>query len=621
MNPVRLFARIHSAFFCLVFIFLCSSARADVFYEAEPDNVAPWAHQGMFHFIRIDGGKIESLKAERTWWGREFSEPEKEVLSNVYGKYSDKLIELLKEAGFNWVWLTWSNGWSNSDEAENRNLIRELIPRLHGEGIRVTAYMSASNMFWESTLRDEPESITWVLIEGGRPVNYGGPDNPMRFLADVRNPDWRSYIIGKAKDAMDAGVDAIFFDNLLGDTNAIQYLFSQVQSVAEKKAENENRPKIMLYGNAHLKPSNLAVNDRCELIWNEFGKSTPGVWEDSGWYVTNARKIRFIQGAKHPWQPHKYEMDKYYCGPREKCFPGPAGQKLSIAEAWAFGSSLSRNIEGRFLYALMTDDPAATAAWDAISDYNNFISGHSKFFTDMQPAAKVALLSQFHRLVRFGQVTDTSLGEWLIKRNIMYGYKIIDRLEAGMPLESYNLLLVPGPLAELTEEEESILEEYIGSGGTIATLVKEEADPELAAGHVSFGDKIVAVPLSEEDISRIGTGEPVPDLENRIMKLSGEPLVEVENGEYLVANLMKKRDCENFALHILNYDHNTPANDVKVKFHPGNLTGSRPSSCKVLLVSPDSQNMESFDAEVEGGTCSFDAGDIVHYTIAAITVK
>lgn len=161
--------------------------HAKDFYNARPESVPEWAKQGNFHFIRIDGGWIESWKAERTWWGREFSEEEKEVLANIYGKYSDPFLTRLMEADFNWIWVTWSNGWSVKEEKENRNLLKKFIERCHENGIRVTAYMSASNMFWESTFRDEPESVTWLLIQNGRPVNYGGPDNPMRFIADVTN--------------------------------------------------------------------------------------------------------------------------------------------------------------------------------------------------------------------------------------------------------------------------------------------------------------------------------------------------------------------------------------------------------------------------------------------------
>ena len=32
-------------------------------YRAKPEDVPPWAEQGNFRFIRLDGGQIESRKA------------------------------------------------------------------------------------------------------------------------------------------------------------------------------------------------------------------------------------------------------------------------------------------------------------------------------------------------------------------------------------------------------------------------------------------------------------------------------------------------------------------------------------------------------------------------------
>ena len=99
------------------------------------------------------------------------------------------------------------------------------------------------------------------------------------------------------------------------------------------------------------------MNDMNEVIWEEDGKDTPGVW-DGRWQVgTNARNIKFLSGEKQLWQPLMYENDLYHCGPRERCIPSPAEQKLSIAEAYAFGAATSRNIEGRFLSALIHGEP------------------------------------------------------------------------------------------------------------------------------------------------------------------------------------------------------------------------------------------------------------------------
>src|SRR5260370_16746271 len=114
------------------------------------------------------------------------------------------------------------------------------------------------------------------------------------------------------------------------------------------------------------------MNDIGEVIWEEDGKDTPGVW-DGNWQVDNARKIKFLSGEKQLWQPLQYENDVYHCGRRERCIPSPAEQKLSIAEAYTFGAATSRNIEGRFLSALLNLDPQAHHPRSASPHSNHFL--------------------------------------------------------------------------------------------------------------------------------------------------------------------------------------------------------------------------------------------------------
>ena len=84
----------------------------------------------------------------------------------------------------------------------------------------------------------------------------------------------------------------------------------------------------MVYANIHMSPDRFGMNDINEAIWEEDGKDTPGVWDGHG-QVDNARQIKFLSGEKQLWQPLKYENDLYHCGPRERCIPSPAEQKLS----------------------------------------------------------------------------------------------------------------------------------------------------------------------------------------------------------------------------------------------------------------------------------------------------
>ena len=160
-----------------------------------------------------------------------------------------------------------------------------------------------------------------------------------------------------------------------------------------------------------LPPDRFAMNDINEVIWEEDGKDTPGVWHGY-WQVGNARKIKFLSGEKQLWQPLMYENDLYHCGPRERCIPSAAEQKLSIAEAYAFGAAISRNIEGRFLSALIRREPDAQEAWTAIAQYNHFLVEHRELYhaggaggadrLDLRGAAELAgrRIPQAERLLR-----------------------------------------------------------------------------------------------------------------------------------------------------------------------------------------------------------------------------
>jgi len=63
---------------------------------------------------------------------------------------SSKCSVYSREAEINWIWVTWSNGWSLKNEGENRENLKKVISRFHENGIHVSAYLSASNMFRNS---------------------------------------------------------------------------------------------------------------------------------------------------------------------------------------------------------------------------------------------------------------------------------------------------------------------------------------------------------------------------------------------------------------------------------------------------------------------------------------
>jgi hypothetical protein len=72
--------------------------------------------RGIFVSSGWTADKSSSWKAERTWWGKKFSAEEKDVLTHIYDRDFEQMLGLLKQAEFNWIWVTWSSGWSLKDE-------------------------------------------------------------------------------------------------------------------------------------------------------------------------------------------------------------------------------------------------------------------------------------------------------------------------------------------------------------------------------------------------------------------------------------------------------------------------------------------------------------------------
>ena len=570
-------------------LLLCSSQSfepAPRLYRAKPEDVPPWAEQGNFRFIRLDGGRIESWKAERTWWGKKFSAEEKQVLSHIYDRDFEQMLGLLKQAEFNWIWVTWSSGWSLKDEGENRENLKKVIARCHENGIHVSAYLSASNMFRKSAYRDDPETKKYGLRMHGIPMFYAGPTKTEphiawdRRLADARKPGWRAYLLKKAELAVDAGVDAIMWDNMIGYNEGLAQLLDDTQRMAERKAQQTGRRKIMVYANIHIPPDRFGMNDINEAIWEEDGKDTPGVW-NSKWQVDNARKIKFLSGEKQPWQPLMYENDLYHCGPRERCIPIPAEQKLSIAEGYAFGAATSRNIEGRFLSALIKGEPEAQEAWKAIAQYNHFLVEHRELYHQAAPAAQIALISAEPRNL---------LADEFLKQSVFFETKVLAHLDKGASLDQFKVLVMPAELPKLSAEQKARLNTFTAGGGVIIRAGK--AEPGIAA---------------------------------RAEAAAGGPRLSLEPRGYVLGQLTRKPDGGTFILHLLNYNHQVPEENLKVRLDLSGLVDLREtkdlSRWEVKVLSPDAGAPEFTGLSLHGSVAEFTLRRIEHYTAVTLSAR
>jgi len=563
-------------------LLLCSAQSvepATKLYRAKPEDIPPWAEQGNFRFIRLDGGRIESWKAERTWWGKKFSAKEKDALAHIYDRHFDQMLGLLKQAEFNWIWVTWSNGWSFEEEDENRENLKKVIVRCHENGIHLSAYLSASNMFRKSAYRDDPETKKYGLWMHGIPMFYAGPTKGDlqiswdRRLADARKPGWRAYLLKKAELAVDAGVDAIMWDNVIGYNDGLAQLLDDTQRMAERKAQETGRPKVMVEANIHIAPDRFAMNDINEVIWEEDGKDTPGIW-NGHWQVSNARKIKFLSGEKQLWQPLKYENDLYHCGARERCIPSPAEQKLSIAEAYTFGAATSRNIEGRFLAALIKGEPEAQDAWTAIAQYNHFLVEHRELYHQVMPVAQIALISAG---------PQNALADEFIKQSVFFETKVLAHLDTGVPLDRFKVLVMPENLPRLSPEQEARFNVFTANGGVIIRDAK--AEPEIVA---------------------------------RAETAAGGPRLTLDPRGYVLGQLTRKPDGRTLILHLLNYDHQAPAENVKIRLE---LSGVVPdlSRLELKVLSPDEAQPQLAGLSLHRSSIEFTMCRIDHYTVVTFS--
>ena len=570
----------------LVAVFLLLSTAqsfepAPKLYRAKPEDVPAWAEQGNFRFIRIDGGQIESWKAERTWWGKKFNAEEKEVLTHIYDRDFEQMLGLLQQAEFNWIWVTWSSGWSFKGEKENRENLKKVIARCHENGIHVSAYLSASNMFRESAYSDDPETKNYGLWMHGIPIFYAGPTMTDlqiswdRRLADARKPGWRAYLLKKAELAVGAGVDAIVWDNMIGYDDGLAQLLDETQRMAERKARETGRPKVMVEANIHIAPDRFAMNDINEVIWEEDGKDTPGIWGGK-WQVANARNIKFLSGEKQPWQPLMYENDLYHCGPRERCIPGPDEQRLSIAEAYTFGAATSRNIEGRFLAALIKGKPEAREAWNAIAQYNHFAAEHRALYHEVMPVARIALISA---------EPHNPLADEFLKQSVFFETKVLAHLDKGIPLDRLKVLVMPADLPKLSAEQKTRLEAFTDGGGVI--IRSRKAERGIAA---------------------------------RAQAAAGGSHLSLEPRGYVLGQLTRKPDGRTFILHLLNYDHQVPAENVKVRLDLSGLVQDL-SGWEVKVLSPDAAKPQLANLCEHGRVAEFTIGRIEHYTVIVLSAR
>jgi hypothetical protein len=73
-------------------------------------------------------------------------------------------------------------------------------------------------------------------------------------------------------------------------------------------------------------------------------------------------------------------------------------------------------------------------------------------------------------------------------------------------------------------------------------------------------------------------------------------------------------------LHLLNYDHQAPAENVKVRLDLSGLAQDL-SRWEVKVLSPDAAQPQFAGLSLHGSVCEFTLGRIEHYTVVTLSAR
>jgi hypothetical protein len=414
-------------------------------------RVPEWARTGNFTFARWDGGPLEVSKGTLSGWPG-FVVPDPQVIQATSNLYDPATIELIERAKVNWIWVTWSSGFSNQTEAAQQAVLRTYIEECHRRGIHVTAYMSIANIFWQDMFAHVPESKDWLLKINGQPVPYGAADygavgQVTRYIADLSLDAWQEYTLDRVIAAVEAGADGIMFDNSPSYSYYSRELLEQFTARALAEARKRN-PQVLMssnYSREQILSARVENAITSEQGWEPGVFPSPGPppdrWNASadmiaisdGLLVSNAGLLRTLWAVSQGKRPVTVEYGTRHVGDRFLNMLPPSHQKLALAECAAFHAANEQYHESLTLRDLYFGQPDALDNWGAVAEYNSFLQSNAEFYRDPISLAHIAVIID-------DSVTDLTFLDTLAARNLIYDV-VFERDASAEYLQRYPLVI------------------------------------------------------------------------------------------------------------------------------------------------------------------------------------
>lgn len=441
----------------------------------------------------------------------------------------DRMFEMFKEAHMNLV----ATHVPSDTSSEEYRRVKAFIDRCHANNIRVTAFNSLGGLGIRDVLM-HPEKRSWISRDEYGNLRWRSPNDT--FAADLQNEEYRRNALKQTADAIDAGVDELYFDWSIGGTGDVIQFLDEVRQLAASKDRN-----ISIFGNCK---GNILVDEVADLTKSE-GTSEAGVWE--GQWVHNIAQARFYYASGYGVKSYESKYEGADPGvPNPGAHDVRDGMKVGwrkpIAEASAFQSHFAIAEAGQKLLHgwIMKDNPIAVRTWEDISRYFSFLSAHQDLYTDVASVSKIGVVSPPHIPSFEVSLKRDNLYNALAEANVMYDVVLLHRLTPEL-LSPYKAIVIPN-IPYMDAGQVAAVRAYKKEGGKVYTIGSSRELRELAD---------VQSPASMLDAAQ---NEPARrELLAKINRLSGEQVITIPGTNYVAANVVKKTDSDRVILHFVNY--------------------------------------------------------------------
>ena len=178
-----------------------------------------------------------------------------------------------------------------------------------------------------------------------------------------------------------------------------------------------------------------------------------------------------------------------------------------------------------------------------------------------------------------------ALANEFIKQSVFFETKVLAHLDKGVPLDHFKVLVMRPDLRRFSAGEKARLDSFTARGGVIIRAGKSTLET-----------------MARAEASAVG------------------PRLSLQPRRHVLGQLTRKPDGRTLILHLLNYDHQHPAENVKVRLDLSGLIQDL-RDWELKVVSPDADRPHLSGLLLHGTVAEFNLDRIEHYTVVTLSAS